>query len=323
MSPRFRAALFAALIGFVYMSGARADELPTLLKPFEAQLGDEAAFVDATRSVAKVGIAASAAEIEQAGALRKQGKNDEAQALVTTARARLAEVRGAYEWALSKYPNNAPLQNSYGELLYDQFNEHAGALKAWNLAISIDSNYAPAYSNIGLDECHRGAYESGVRNLERAIEIDPKNPDFLFNIVQIYMIHRPQVAKIKGWDAEKTYRNAMKYSKEAAKLAPNDFELVQDYAVNFFAAENFGIEADWAAAAKAWQAVRPLADTPNRLFFTWLNEARCWIKAKDAKRARPCLEEALKIRPESGPAKQMLEALPELQKGGKKKPRKD
>ena len=100
----------------------------------------------------------------------------------------------------------------------------------------------------------------------------------------------------------------MKMSKRAAELS-NEYELIQDYAVNFFAAENFQLEADWRSAARAWQWARTEVRTSDEEFYTWLNEARVWIADGNNTKARECLEAALAIRPESEVATNLMSEL--------------
>ena len=99
----------------------------------------------------------------------------------------------------------------------------------------------------------------------------------------------------------------MRKSKGAARYAPNDYDLLTDYAVNFYAAENFDLEADWLEAAKAWEAARAKAMTDVQRFYTWLNEARAWGFAEDWKRAAERVDEALKLRPDSESAQALLD----------------
>lgn len=281
--------------------------LPPQIVQLEPFYEKQTEFVQALRDWGKAQIDAAEAELDEAKELMRARKQDEARKKKDSAVEKTKLVRQAYEFGLKKYSNDARLTNAYGELLYDQFGENAGALRAWNLAISLDAKYALPYNNLGLDQCHTGQYETGLTNLEKALELDPKNPDFMFNIAQIYLINFPQVEKIKKWKPKKIYDRAMKLSKDAADLDPTDYQLAEDYAVNFFAAENFKIEPDWELAAQAWQRARPLAGKPDRVFFTWLNEARCWNRAGKNDLALPCVQEALKIVPDSAPAKQMLE----------------
>lgn len=302
-----------------------ASSLPAPIQHLAPLADKPAEFVEALRAWAKVQVDAAGRAGEESKELARDKKQAEAIAKRNVALAMLKGVRVSFEYALQKNGEDPKLVNAYGELLYDQFGEHPGALRAWNRAIELDSKFAPAYNNLGLDQCHSGSYAIGIANLERALELDKKNPDFMFNLAQVYLINFPEVEKLKGWKPKKIYDRAMKLSAEATKLEPNDYQLAEDFAVNFFAAENFKVEADWKKAAQAWQQARSLATRPDRVFFTWLNEGRCWLREGNNAQAVTCLEESLKIVPESGPAKQLLEkamASPAPKPSAKKNTRK-
>lgn len=286
-----------------------AQELPEAIKELAPVFEQPGPFVDGVRTWGKAKVLEAESNLEEAKQLARSRKPDEAKAKKKSAEAAVDSVREVYEFALKKYTNDAKLHNSYGELLYDQFGENAGALREWNLAISLDAKYAPPYNNLGLDQCHSGSYEMGIANLEKALDLDPKNPDFMFNIAQIYLVNFPQIEKIKKWKPKKIYERAMKLSKEATELQPGDYQLAEDYALNFFAAENFKLEADWPEAAAAWARARTVATRTDRQILTLMNEARCWIQAQQQERARPCLEEVLKLDPNSAVAKNLLENL--------------
>ncbi|MFA6244537.1 MAG: hypothetical protein WC655_26580, partial [Candidatus Hydrogenedentales bacterium] len=161
------------------------------------------------------------------------------------------------------------------------------------------------HNNLGIHYCHNGDYRMGLQYLEKAIDLDSENPDYKYNLAQIYLINWPAVQEVHKWDKKKVYYEAMKLSKKAAELDPEDYELLQDYAVNFFAAENFEVEADWEVAAKAWQQARTKALRNDQVFFTWLNEARVLARKPDFARALTCLDEALKLEPGSDVVKKL------------------
>lgn len=285
---------------------AHAQTFPEGLEHLSALVNDERALVDGLRAFDKTELAEARREYEEAENLQKAGKADEARALLESAAKRAKLVRQGYERALEYYPQNARLHNYLGEILYDLFGEEILALNAWQRAVSLDGKLAEAQNNLGLHYFHIGRYELGLKYLDEAIKLDKKHPDFLFNMAQIYLIHWPEIRKLRGWNDKRIYREAMKLSERAAKYAPEDFQLQQDYAVNFFAADRFGEKANWKKAAQAWEKARPLATTREQRFYTWLNEARVWIAdGKDANAIR-CLEEAQRLIPDSEVVQKLL-----------------
>jgi tetratricopeptide (TPR) repeat protein len=215
------------------------------------------------------------------------------------AQKRYEQIQTMYEEILKHYPNNARALNYYGEILYDFGRDEDKALESWKMSSTLDPKLPEPLNNLGIHYCHVGSYEDGVRYLDQALKLDPDNPDFLFNIAQNYLIYNTQIGAIKKWSQEKVYHEAMKASKRAAELSPASYDLAEDYAVNFFAAERFNITPDWADAAAAWEKARELAIYPDRVFFTWLNEARAWKRGLNKEKALKCLLEARKLQPES------------------------
>jgi tetratricopeptide (TPR) repeat protein len=244
-------------------------------------------------------------------ARRLHGKGDEAaaQMKLEDARSRMDGIRWTYEAFLEHYPRNARALNYLGELLYDAFHEEAAAIRNWKMAASIDPELSMVFNNMGIHYCHRGDYAMGFRCFERTLELEPDNPDYLFNVAQIYLTNRRQAMERYGWKPKRLYKEAMELSRRATEQAPDDFTLAQDYAVNFFVGEEMGVEPDWKAAADAWKRARSLAEYEDQVFFAWLNEARAAAKGGLKARALAALEQALLLKPESKAAKSLKQEL--------------
>lgn len=269
---------------------------------------DQKAYVDKLRAIDRIERALISAALEEAENLRRDGQGDAAQARANDAIARADRLRKAYEQAIAMFSANARLHNYLGEIQFDYYNELPAAIKAWNLAISLDGTFADPYNNLALFHFHHGQYAEGLRNMDEALRLDPKNPDFLFNLVQIYLVHGPQVKELRGWpDQARVYREAMKMSERAAKLRPDDYSLLKDYAMNHWRAEPMGAKPDWRGAARASARARAIAPNPVETFFMHLQEGRAWLKAERPRDAKPALEAALALRPDSEPTKQLLE----------------
>jgi tetratricopeptide (TPR) repeat protein len=289
----------------------QTQELPPELDHLKALVVQENQLVDAARDFDKAQTRLGEGELEEAQELAKSGHVDEAKEKKEQALRRFRQIRTAYEFVLHHYPKNARAKTYHGEVLYDRFGDMETAVKDWVEAATLDPKLSSPYNDLGIHYCHFGEYTKGLQYYDKALELDPDNPDYLYNIVQTYLTNFPEVQSYRKWDKKKVYRQAMKLSKKAAKLAPNDFDLVRDYAMNFFAAENFGVKADWKDAAEAWQRALPLARNDAERLNAWLNEARVWKQAKDPAKARSCIEEVLKIQPNNAVVKRLLSELPE------------
>lgn len=268
---------------------------------------DEQALVEGVRNYARLLVALAEWDEDIAQELAMNGELDQARERLALSKQRIELAGKAYLILVRRFPKNARALNYYGEHLYDHEGDIAGAIRYWKQAVAEDPKLALPYNNLGIHYTHVGELELGLKNYQKAIELDSENPDFKFNLAQTYLINSPQVAKIMKWKEAKVFKEGMKLSKAAAQLKPNDFELQQDYATNFYAAERFDVEPDWKEAALAWQRARAAAKDNGQLFFTWLNEARVHIRNHEGEKAERCLHEALKIDPNNAVAKKLLE----------------
>jgi tetratricopeptide (TPR) repeat protein len=296
------------LLSLAAASAAAAPQLPPDLEHLES-IRDEAALLQAVRDLDKQLLPAARGDMDAARELAQAGKKEEADGKRESALARLQTLRQAYEYLIVQFPKSAGAHNYYGELLYDYFGDHITAVREWNLAMSLNSRFSAPLNNLAIHYCHNGDYRLGIEAYDRALEIDPNHPDYLFNLAQAYLLYFPQVQELRDWKRPKVYKEAMKLSKRATEADPRDFALAQDYANNFYAAENFDVQPDWIKAAKAWEAARNLAATDVQRFFTWLNEGRVWIRQGNKTKAAECLNEAIKLRPDEPVPKRLLEDL--------------
>ncbi len=291
---------------------AAAADLPQALRALEELADDEDAFVRAVRDFDNTQRSLAEWDVDMAREHQAAGEEDLMDEKLASARERFELVRQAYDYAVERYPRNARILNYYGELEYDVFGDEAKGVELWRTAANIDPDLPFPHNNLGIHYCHVGRYEDGLRHFDRTLELDPDNPDFLFNVVQIYLVHFHQVQEIKGWDREEIFERAMEKSRRATELEPEDYQILQDYAMNYFTAEDFGVDPEWDKAAEAWAAAREHADNEDAVYYTWLNEARAWLRHGDGDRARACLEEARVFHPDSGAVQQLLEQADEL-----------
>ena len=279
----------------------------TYLDPLKAVESDEAAFVEQLWSMGN-------AEFEQIDSIREKISRreialPEAEAAQREILLRIRQLKTLADYAVQRYGQNARVRNFNGNVFYDALGQQEAGLKEWHTAVSLDRNYSNPYNNLGMHYFHIGRYPLGFQNMDKALDLEPKNPDFCFNMAQNYLIFRPQTEEYRGWSAKKVYKEAMKLSKKATKLAPDDYELLEDYAVNFLAAENFGVKPDWKGAIAAWRAAREHAQEDVDRFYTWLNEGRMWRELDKSDEALRCFREALALQPGSKITQRLISEL--------------
>jgi len=306
----------AALIGMVHGLAAAqetATEAPPVVVPedyldaLKAKEGDEEAFVEqlwAMGDLEFTRIEELRAKIASRAIAPSEIPN--AQREIYLASNKLVALG---QYGTQRYDHNAHVRNFYGNVLYDVMGKQEEGVKEWLTAVSLDSKYSDPYNNLGMHYFHIGRYPLGYQNMDKALELDPKSPDYCYNMAQNYLIFRPQTEEYRGWSTKRVYKEAMKLSKKAVKLAPDDYEILQDYAVNFLAAENFNLKVDWKDSIKAWEAARKHAPSTIEQFYTWLNEGRAWRRLENKDEALRCFKEALALQPNSEVTQRLISEL--------------
>ncbi len=279
---------------------------PELLRLLELK-ADGREFVEATRRFDLEQQKLIEWDLKLAGEHQDNGEPKLAVEKQEDAKRRVALIDEAWRQVLGEYPNDSRANTYYGELLYDYLGDSMGGVQLWLLAIHVDDKEGRGHNNLAIHYFHSGDYDKGLKHLGKALKEEPKNPDFLYNAAQLYLNHFPFIAEKYDISKQKLYEQAMKHSRDAAKYAPDDYEIVSDYATNFYAAEGFEVKVDWKQAAEAWRAARKIAKSEEDKFFTLLNEGRTWLRASDNKNAAAALTQALMIRPDSEAAKKLLD----------------
>ena len=271
---------------------APSEALPEEIRPLVSLLDQETKALEILRKFDQTQMKLIEWDISLAEELFANDGKEAAEAKLEEARKRVELVKKAYDLFLARYPNNARANCYLGELYYDHLDDQAQGLAKWKLAEQLDPNTAAALNNMAIHYSHTGDFDQGITYLERAIKLEPDNPDFLYNAVQIYLTQFPQVMQRYNWDKKRTYHEAMKRSRKAAELSPDDYALAQDYAVNFFIAEQMEAQADWKAAMDAWAKAREIAQRKVDEYYTFVNEGRAAIRGGYYERAISCLKNA-------------------------------
>lgn len=287
-------------------AGAWSQELPEELKHLDAIASDQVAVVDAARRFHLQQQSMIDWDMRMISDYGMHGQPELAQEKQREMLHRMDLLKAQWKWILARYPNDARANNYYGEFLFDYDGDENAGIQHWMTAVELDDTCSPAHNNLGIHYFHTGRYAQGLKHLQRALELEEHNPDYLYNMAQMYLIHFDTLEQLLETPRVKLYEHAMEMSREAAELAPDDFEILQDYAVNFYAAENFGLTADWREAAAAWQRALPHARTEDERFYVLLNEGRAWMRSSEPRNAVKPLEDALAMNADNDIAKQLL-----------------
>lgn len=305
--------LFSCLLLAVLILGGidvvRADNVGDELEVLKAFLGDKAQFEKKVRTFDKLHMMIARSLYAKAQSLEKQGEKDAAYAAAQESERHINLVQSAYDMGLGNFSDSAVMHNYYGEFIYDCLGDSHRAAQHWKKAIQHDPNLARAHCNFGMYALHSGMYSTGFESMDIALRLEPDNPDYLYNMVQAYFAHSLHLMQARKMSRDKIFTEAIKMSEKAADILPDDFEVLRDYALNFFLGEEYGVKVNWKDAAKAWQEARTKARTDAERFNTWLNEARVYKNSGDSKKTMECLDAAKAIWPDSPVVQQLIKDL--------------
>ena len=184
------------------------------IETLKAALDDQNNFEKKVRAFDKLHLAVARALYEKAKTLEQQNKKDEAYAAAEEAQHHIDLVKSAYEMGLEAFENSAVLHNYYGEFLYDYLGEQHDALTHWQRAIQLDNNLGRAHCNYGMYALHNGMYSTGFESMKTALRLEPNNPDFLYNMVQVYFAHSLYLMQSEKMERPQIYKEAMKMSEK-------------------------------------------------------------------------------------------------------------
>ncbi|MFC1734905.1 tetratricopeptide repeat protein [Candidatus Hydrogenedentota bacterium] len=185
--------------------------------------------------------------------LLAKGKVDESKKLNSKLQSLQQQVVEKYKVFVSEYPDEATAHNELGEAYEDFTGDTQAAEKEYKRALALNPRLADAHNNLATILTHTGRIEEGVKHYHKAIENEPDNATYHYNIAQSYFLFRPAITRAFGWDNSTLFRKAAAESRKARDLDPMEFDYALDYAMTFFGAPDFGVKIPRDDAVAAWK----------------------------------------------------------------------
>jgi Flp pilus assembly protein TadD len=241
-----------------------------------------------------------------------------------------SDVAAAFREAIRLRPDFAAAHNNLGLVLV-QSGDDAGGIAEFREAARLDKDYADAHANLGAALVPTDA-EEAVRELERAVALEPSSVKARFNLAAAYgaspaqgpakeieqlrkvleldpTFARARVALGKAYLRDGKVEEAVEQLQEAARLAPDNGEA--RYQLGLALARSGRKEEATSELSKGRELVT--ADDRDKTATLDLLEGRAALEKGDLEGAIAKLRHAVQLRPDSFEAQSTLGTILELQ----------
>lgn len=154
-------------------------------------------------------------------------------ALNARIRQRLDTIRRAYESFLERHPDHVRARLAYGSFLMD-IREEDAAEAQWEKARQTDPRNPAAWNNLANHYGHRGPVEKAFEYYAKAIELNPLEPVYYWNLATTVYLFRPAAMQYYGITEPEVFDKALELYRKARSLAPRNFELATDLAQSYY-----------------------------------------------------------------------------------------
>jgi tetratricopeptide (TPR) repeat protein len=237
--------------------------------------------------------------IKENNEFKAQGAGVEAITLNARIDKRFAPVKKAYEEFLQRNPGHAKARLAYGSFLNDIQEEEAAHLQ-WEKAREADPKNPAAWNNLANYYGHNGPVTNSFRYYAKAIELDPTESTYYFNLATTVYLFRRDATNFYRISEEQVFEKAMALYRKALELDPGNFVLATDYAQSYYgfdpkptgdAEQDRKIrEKRFADAMAAWQGAFKLAGDDVERQGVLVHYARLQINAERFDEARRNLD---------------------------------
>ncbi len=142
-------------------------------------------------------------------------------------------VKDAYEDFISRHPKHIEARLAYGSFLMD-IHEEEEAVIQMEKARELDPKNPAAWNNLANHYGHRGPVRKAFEYYERAIELNPKEPVYMQNLATTTYLFRKDAQEFYNVDEQKVFDKAIDLYKRALKLDPTNLVAAVDYAQTYY-----------------------------------------------------------------------------------------
>jgi tetratricopeptide (TPR) repeat protein len=166
-------------------------------------------------------------------AFRERGAGLPDATLRTRIEQRLKSVRDAYDGFLRQHPDHARAHLAYGSFLMETHGEEE-AVKEMEKARELDPKNPAAWNNLANYYGHRSPVKKAFEYYAKAIELNPNEPVYYQNLATTVFLFRPDAMAFYKIDEPQVFDKALELYRKSMKLDPDNFVLASDYAMSYY-----------------------------------------------------------------------------------------
>jgi tetratricopeptide (TPR) repeat protein len=206
---------------------------------------------------------------------------------------RLQPVRKAYDDFLMRHPKHVQACLAYGSFLCDLHEEEEG-VKQWEKARDLDPQNPAAWNNLANHYGHRGPTPKAFECYEKAIALAPEEPVYFQNLATTVYVFRKDAMEYYHLSEDAVFARALELYRTAVKLDPTNFPLATDWAQSYYGFKpkpTPEAQAKWKAdALAAWNYALKIANDDIERQGVYIHLARIEINTGGFDTARRHLD---------------------------------
>ena len=196
-----------------------------------------------------------------------------------TLRARIEQrfkaVRDTYEGFLRNHPEHARAHLAYGSFLMEIHDEDE-AVNQMEKARDLDPKNPAAWNNLANYYGHRSPVKKAFEYYSKAIELNTNEPVYYQNLATTVFLFRPDAMEFYKIDEPQVFDKALELYRKAMKLDPDNFVLASDYAMSYYGIKPMRT----ADAIAAWESALKIAPDDKEREGVYIHLARIKLDAQ-------------------------------------------
>ena len=196
-----------------------------------------------------------------------------------TLRARIEQrfkaVRDTYEGFLRNHPEHARAHLAYGSFLME-IHEEDEAVNQMEKARDLDPKNPAAWNNLANYYGHRSPVKKAFEYYSKAIELNTNEPVYYQNLATTVFLFRPDAMEFYKIDEPQVFDKALELYRKAMKLDPDNFVLASDYAQSYYGIRPMRT----GDAIAAWESALKIAPDDKEREGVYIHLARIKLNAE-------------------------------------------